>query len=81
MAGKPRSLRYPLATFESEIAEMQRSGCSLVENSRFAVYCEIGRNIPAVVNEVGRLREETFRRVGEGIGKSMLTVSTNRTRT
>jgi len=41
----------------------------LVENSEFAVYAAQAAEIPHLVQEVGRLREVTFREAGEGTGK------------
>jgi putative hemolysin len=41
----------------------------LVENSEFAVYAAQAAEIPHLVQEVGRLREVTFRQAGEGTGK------------
>lgn len=43
----------------------------LSENSEFAVYCAKAREIPAVLREVGRLREVTFREAGEGTGRAI----------
>lgn len=40
----------------------------LVENGEFAVYAAQAREIPHLLQEVGRLREVTFREVGEGTG-------------
>jgi putative hemolysin len=42
----------------------------LVENTDFAVYLGRACEIPHLLREVGRLREVTFRRAGEGTGKS-----------
>ena len=41
----------------------------LVESGRFHVYCARAGQIPWVLQEIGRLRELTFRAVGEGTGK------------
>ena len=41
----------------------------LVENGEFAVYAAQAREIPHMLQEVGRLREVTFREAGEGTGK------------
>ena len=41
----------------------------LVESSEFAVYAAQAAEIPHLVQEVGRLREVTFRQAGEGTGK------------
>jgi putative hemolysin len=41
----------------------------LTENTEFAVYHATAREIPNLLLEVGRVRELTFRRAGEGTGK------------
>jgi putative hemolysin len=40
----------------------------LLESGPYEVYGAAGASIPTVVREIGRLRELTFRRVGEGTG-------------
>ncbi len=47
------------------LAEQRR----LTENSEFAVYAARGHEVPNLLQEVGRLREITFRATGEGTGK------------
>lgn len=42
----------------------------LVEYGQFTVYLAQADQIPHLLNEIGRLREETFRQVNEGTGKS-----------
>jgi putative hemolysin len=42
----------------------------LVDNGCFQVYGARAKQIPCVLQEIGRLRELTFRAVGEGSGKS-----------
>ena len=42
----------------------------LTESSEFAVYAARGAELPHLLNEVGRLREITFRASGEGTGRS-----------
>jgi len=42
----------------------------VAENGDFAVYFANASEIPHLLSEVGRLRELTFRRAGEGTGKS-----------
>jgi putative hemolysin len=41
----------------------------LVENNEFAVYAAQANEIPHLLQELGRLREITFREAGEGTGK------------
>lgn len=42
----------------------------LEEHSDLVAYVARARQIPAILTEIGRLREETFRNVGEGTGQS-----------
>ena len=43
----------------------------LTENAEFAVYAARGSELPHVLEELGRLREITFRASGEGTGRSI----------
>ncbi len=53
--------------------ELKRLGPDsiLAENSEFSVYEVHSAGCPFVLHEIGRLREKTFREVGEGTGKSV----------
>ncbi|MBO0356884.1 lysophospholipid acyltransferase family protein [Hymenobacter sp. BT186] len=53
------------ALIEADIAALRASRCLLV-NGRWEVYVAKRAEIPNVLREIGRLRELTFRRVGEG---------------
>jgi putative hemolysin len=53
-----------------EVEQLPRDRC-LAENGDLAVYLGKAREIPQLVREVGRLRETTFRKVGEGTGRSL----------
>jgi len=52
-----------------EIGKLSGERC-LAENAGFSVHLGMAREIPELLLEIGRLRELTFRRVGEGTGKS-----------
>ncbi|MEP7309103.1 MAG: GNAT family N-acyltransferase [Acidobacteriota bacterium] len=54
----------------SDIARLPADAC-LVESGRFQVFCARARQIPSVLLEIGRLREATYRAVGEGTGRSL----------
>jgi putative hemolysin len=43
----------------------------LIENGEFAVYHAKAHEIPNALQEIGRLREITFRQIGEGTGKAV----------
>jgi putative hemolysin len=51
-----------------EIQTLSGERC-LTENAEFSVHLGMAREIPELLLEVGRLREMTFRRAGEGTGK------------
>ncbi|HEY1215755.1 MAG TPA: lysophospholipid acyltransferase family protein [Bryobacteraceae bacterium] len=54
-----------------EIEELDKNGQKIVENDTYAVYAEQGRRIPFLLGELGRLREITYRLVGEGTGHAI----------
>jgi len=58
----------PRATLRAEIDALGPDE-RLVDRGRFLVYCARAGQIPWVLREVGRLREVTFRAVGEGTGR------------
>ena len=79
----PMALRSKLAsTIQEPIAAPTREGFlveeiqtlsgdrCLAENAELSVHLGIARDIPQLLLEIGRLRELTFRRAGEGTGKS-----------
>lgn len=43
----------------------------LLESGKFAVYCATARQLPALLPEIGRLRELSFRAVSEGTGRAV----------
>jgi putative hemolysin len=70
--GPPRSAPRPVAprglatAIEANIEAIRSS--LLMESGAFQVYCASATELPAVLPEIGRLRELTFRRAGEGTG-------------
>jgi putative hemolysin len=56
--------------FTAELARLSADRC-LAQSGDFAVFTASAREIPHLLQEVGRLREITFRRVGEGTGKPL----------
>lgn len=53
-----------------EIARLPPEAC-LVETEGFQVFCAGSRAIPSTLGEIGRLREVTYRAVGEGTGRDL----------
>jgi putative hemolysin len=58
------------ASLAEEIESLSRDRC-LAENGDLAVYLGKARETPQILREIGRLRELTFRQVGEGTNKSL----------
>lgn len=54
-----------------QIAQLDREGNCVIDSSGFSVYRAVGCDIPALLNEIGRLREIAFRVAGEGTGRSI----------
>lgn len=59
----------PEAAIEREIAQLQRDSL-LFTVKNYDVFCAPTKTIPVILNELGRLREITFREVGEGTNRS-----------
>jgi putative hemolysin len=53
-----------------EVARLPSQSC-LVESGSFQVFCANATQIRSALREIGRLREVTFRAVGEGTGRSV----------
>ena len=60
----------PCETLTREIASLPES-CRLIAAGDFAVYIAAAHQIPSCLREIGRLRETTFRVVGEGTGNAI----------
>jgi putative hemolysin len=62
--------RDPVA-IEKEVQEMVENGSLLYENKEYQVFCTDSESSANILYEIGRLREITFREVGEGTGKNI----------
>jgi len=60
--------RFPDVEIAAEVAGLPPDAC-LIETVRFAVYHATASLIPRTLDEIGRLREVTYRAVGEGTGR------------
>ena len=60
----------PAETLTREISRLPESS-KLIAAGDFAVYIAAARQIPSCLREIGRLRETTFRAVGEGTGNAI----------
>lgn len=75
-AASPRPKETPSAsggTTETarEVERLRQSGAMLASQSHLSVFAAEADEIPACLNEIGRLREITFRAAGEGTGKEV----------
>ncbi len=67
----PRFKGRPIASAVDPKALMQELNTEpLLEAGEFQVFAAPGREIPNLLQEIGRLREITFRQAGEGTGRS-----------
>lgn len=57
------------SAFHSEMKVLAESG-PVLENETYSVFHARGEQIPLIVEEIGRLRESTFRASGEGTGQA-----------
>ena len=60
----------PLADLLEEINQIKHN-YTLLNLKNYTVYCAPSNLIPNILNEIGRLREITFREVGEGTNRSI----------
>ena len=69
---KMKDLILPIspAVMQEEIDALPESAC-MIDGESIAVYCAEAWQIKWTLLEIGRLRELTFREVGEGTGKSV----------
>lgn len=55
---------------ENEVSLLDESSL-MAKKGDFEVYCFRAHEAPSIMREIARLREQTFRKVGEGTGKSL----------
>ena len=60
----------PVEVLLSEVRSLEKKNL-LYETAPFKVFCAPAEAIPNIILEIGRLREETFRLVGEGTNKKI----------
>lgn len=60
-----------LALLESEVANLDKLGQKLFSQQEYDVFIAYSTEIPNTLTEIGRLREVTFRQVGEGTNNSI----------
>jgi putative hemolysin len=60
----------PSSEIRAEVGNLPES-CRLVRQGEFSVILATANQIPAALREIGRLREVTFRKSGEGTGRAI----------
>lgn len=71
-SGVPKPIGGPVEAGEL-VSEVDRLGCDrlLLESGAYQVFHAEAQRIPRLLQEIGRLREVTFREAGEGTGKAI----------
>ncbi len=69
-SGQPIADRQPIELLLSDIEKLPSSAL-LYRKKPFSIYGAPSDQIPRILDEIGRTREETFRPVGEGTGKPL----------
>ncbi len=78
----PRNLKFPkppkkivkpvaVSIIENEIEVLKKNDKRLLQSKNYEVYLADAPSIPNIIQEIGRLREITFREVGEGTNKAI----------
>jgi putative hemolysin len=55
----------------AEVDALRNSDCRLLQSKNYEVFFANATSIPTILHEIGRLREITFREVGEGTNESI----------
>jgi len=55
----------------AEILKLRKEDCRLTQSKNYEVFFTEAHKIPNILHEIGRLREITFREVGEGTNESL----------
>jgi len=78
----PKNLKFPkppkkivkpvsVSIIEKEIEGLLQNDKRLLESKNYEVYLAEAPSIPNIIQEIGRLREITFREIGEGTNKAI----------
>jgi putative hemolysin len=69
----PKKIVTPANTEKmiTEVEALRDTDCRLLQSKNYEVFFAEAKNIPNILHEIGRLREITFREVGEGTNESI----------
>ncbi len=56
---------------EKEVEKLRQADCRLLQSKNYEVFLAEAKEMPSILREIGRLREITFREVGEGTNQSI----------
>ena len=70
LAGPHLHIAPPADRFRAEVRQLEERG-SLIATQNNSAFVASANEIPHLLQEIGRLREETFRAVGEGTGEDV----------
>ncbi len=71
--GQQKTVIPPVAKgkMSEDIKRLDGLGAKMFEKNEYVVYLADAKDMPNILREIGRLREITFRAVGEGTGKEL----------
>ena len=58
-----------LGLFRAEVDALRETNSRLLQSKNYEVFFASAKDIPNIIHEIGRLREITFRAIGEGTNK------------
>jgi putative hemolysin len=69
----PKNIVTPVSSemMCKEVEVLRKGDCRLLESKNYEVFLTEARNIPSILREIGRLREITFREIGEGTNEAI----------
>ncbi len=69
----PRKIASPIRPelIEAEIVQLREKECRLLQSKNYEVFLAIEKDMPYILQEIGRQREITFRAIGEGTNKAI----------
>ncbi|RAV30272.1 GNAT family N-acyltransferase [Sinomicrobium soli] len=69
----PKKIITPVCSglMDKEVEELRNDDCRLLVSKNYEVFLAPSEKIPHVLQEIGRLREMTFREVGEGTNQAV----------
>ena len=69
----PKRIATPISkeVMNQEVEAIRKADCRLLQSKNYEVFLATSKEIPNILREIGRLREITFREVGEGTNEAI----------